>query len=64
MFQLLHVTQKDKIQKEQGRGACWRGLDPRRAAAAAQELPASPPCLSPGRGSRKGGFGTAENRQP
>lgn len=64
MFQLLHDTQKDKIQKEQGLSACWRELDPQCAAAAAQELTASPPCLSPGRVSRKGGFGTAENRQP
>lgn len=69
MFQLLHVTQKDKIQEEQGgRSACWREVGPRCALQLHGELrasrAASPPCLSPGRVSRKGGFGTGENRQP
>lgn len=68
MFQLLRVTQKDEIQKEQSPSAWWREVDPHCAAAAARELtasrPASPPCLSAGRVSRKGGFAIGENRQP
>lgn len=56
MFQLLHVPQKDEIQKEQEGGGCTLCCAASRAA--------SPPWLCPGRVSSKGGFGSAENRQP